>query len=200
MNHGLARGLCYRSPLVYDLLTLLKLKKENSVRFKIAASYLKGIDSVLDICSGCGRLRDFLPRDIEYTAIDASDVFFKILLARAIRGFKCDICCDKNIPYNDFDAAVMIISFCQFDKNGKRILLEHFKRVRKKVVIIEELVNRKRKKASILQRVMNYLCCTGYSKDYDIMTFDEFSDIMLEHGYVCRRHSKRYAVGYYENT
>ena len=55
---------------------ILKLKK--NLRFEIVKKLIKKKTSLIDVCGGCGWLKDHLDQSIKYTVDDASEEFGKI--------------------------------------------------------------------------------------------------------------------------
>jgi SAM-dependent methyltransferase len=193
----LLKGSHYRSEFLYTACTLLKLGWKRHLRYRIVRQYINPADSVVDVCSGSGRLKDFISKGCTYTAIEASPEFISILRRKGI----------DHIPWNLHagwpdailapDVIAMVISLSQFRKTSADLLLESFKKVASRVVIVEDVLSRPRKEESFLQRAINYLCATDYYVPVTWYTRSEFAALMRSHGYQCEEGSGRYMVGLY---
>lgn len=192
------KGSHFRSEFLYNALALLKLGKEYHLRFKIAARYVRPDESVIDVCSGAGRLRGFIPEDCSYTAIDASPEFLSALKKKNVKTIACDLHAGWPSSVPESDVITMVIALSQFRNTSADILLEAFKKAAKRVVIVEDVLARPRKEGSLIQRAMNYLCGTDYYVPVSSWyTCSEFERLMLDHGYQCETVSSRYMVGLY---
>ena len=191
------RGSHYRSEFLYNAFDLLKLGWKRHLRYLIVRQYIKPADSVVDVCSGSGRLKDFIPKDCPYTAIEASPEFASILQRKGINHILWDLHAGWPESIFSSDVIVMVISLYQFRKTSVDILLESFKKAASRVVIIEDVLSRPGKEGSFLQQAVNYLCATGYYVPVDLYTRSEFTELMRSHGYQCQEASGRYMVGSY---
>ncbi|MFH1415446.1 MAG: methyltransferase domain-containing protein [Elusimicrobiota bacterium] len=178
---------------MYNTLTALKLGFSYNKRFKIAAEYIESRDSVIDVCSGTGVLSGFLPDGCVYECIDASVSFSAHLAKKGIKHHCYDIRSGMSGGKFRADVVIMIISLAHFRKTVIHELLEDFKNIAERVVIIEDVLIKKRKDSSILQKVMNFLC----GIEYELFTAAEFEKLMKEHGYSCKKNDKRYYTGYF---
>lgn len=192
------KGTHYRNEFVYNALAFLKLGREYDLRYKIAASYIGSAGSILDVCSGPGRLRRFLPKSCSYTAIDASPEFHSHLQRKGVEAIAWDLHKGWPLFVREADVIVMVISLSQFRTTSADDLLESFKKSSKRVVIIEDVLFRSRPPGSLIQRVINYLCRTDYYVPVDSWyTQLEFKQLMKAHGYQCEVVSRRYVAGLY---
>ena len=144
--------------------------------------------------------KKYLANSCDYMAVEASLEFASILSKRKIKYFQLNLHEGLNIVLKKVDVITMIISLCQFRDTSMHDLLECFKRMANKVIILEDVLVKPRDKNSFLQRTMNYLCSTDYYQPITLLTADEFKRIMAEHNYTCRKHSDRYLVGYYNSS
>jgi SAM-dependent methyltransferase len=191
-------GAHYRSEFLYNAITLLKLGWKYDLRYQIAARYIKSGESVVDVCSGSGRLKDFIPKDCSYTAIEASPEFLSILKKKGINSGQWDLHAGWLPSASVFDVIVMVISFYHFRETSASRLLESFKKAAKRVVIVEDVLRCPRGKGSMIQRAMNYLCRTDYYVPVaSWYTRPEFEQLMRGHGYQCEAVASRYMVGSY---
>ncbi|MEI7751263.1 MAG: class I SAM-dependent methyltransferase [Candidatus Omnitrophota bacterium] len=192
------KGAHYRSEFLYSALALLKLGKEYDLRFKIAARYIGPEESVIDVCSGPGDLRNFIPGDCTYTAMDASLEFLSLLKKKNVETIVCDLNAGWPPSVPGSDVITMVIALSQFRNTTADILLESFKEAAKRVVIVEDVLPRPQKEGSLIQRAMNYLCGTDYYVPVSSWyTCSEFQRLMRDHGYQCETVSSRYMVGLY---
>lgn len=191
------RGLHYRNHLVYSFLTFLKLGRDYDLRYRIASRYINNGDSVLDVCAGTGRLVLFLPPGCLYTGIEASADFANMLAAKKLAYQKMDL--HKELPCvsSRYDVILMIISLCHFRRTSLGILLETFKTIGKKVVIVEDVLLKRRDKNSFLQKAMDFLCGTDYYLPTELFTSDEFRGVMKKYGYRLLGQENRYVVACY---
>lgn len=192
------KGIHYRSELFYNLQAAAKLGSQYRLRFRIAARYVKPGESVVDLCSGPGSFRHFLPQDCTYTAVDASPEFLKILRKRKVRHLRHDLHQGWPAAVSRSDVAVMIISLCQFRDTSAGLLLEEAKRAAQRVVIVEDVLERPRGKETWFQRAVNYLCAADYYVPIELYTREAFIMLMRSRGYRCVDGSGRYVVGIYE--
>jgi hypothetical protein len=192
------KGIHYRNRWFYDLQNRLKLGRDHDLRFRIAAGYLKPGDNVLDVCSGFGQLKNFLPPGCHYRCVEASGPFVDILKRNGVTAIVHDL--HHGLPSGlKADAAVMIVSINQFRDTSIHELLEGLKKVAGRVVIVEDVLARPRGKGSFLQNAMDYCCQTEYYRPAELLTRHEFEDLMSRHGYACRPYDQRYWVGCYGN-
>lgn len=193
----LLRGAHYRSEFLYNAFTLLKLGWNFHLRYQIVAQYIKPAESVIDVCSGSGRLKDFISKDCTYTAIEASPEFLSILQRKNIDHIAWNLHTGWPQSALAADVIVMVISLCQFRKTSADLLLESFKKVARRVVIVEDVLSRPRNEESLFQQTINYLCATEYYVPVAWYTRSEFAELMRNHGYQCGEASRRYMVGLY---
>lgn len=191
------QGIHYRNRLFYRLQTSLKLGPARNHRFQLAASHINGNSHILDVCSGPGDLRNHLPTNCQYTALDASPAFLKYLNRQGIRTLNHNIHNPLPQPKCHFDVAVMLISLCHLPTPRAQTLLEELKLIAHKVIIVEEIVQQKRPKKSRLQRTMNFLSETPYARGYELMTRLELEKLMHQSEYKIQHVDKRYMVGIY---
>jgi SAM-dependent methyltransferase len=195
---SLMKGAHYRSEFLYDALAFLKLGSEYSHRYQIAARYIKPGESVLDVCSGAGKLKSFIPENCTYTAMDASPEFLAILKKKGVKTIIRDLHAGWPPSIPVADVLTMVIALSQFRETSADDLLESFKKAARHVVVVEDVLRQARGKGSLTQRVMNYLCATDYYKPVaSWYTRLEFEQLMREHGYQCETVSSRYMVGLY---
>jgi len=191
------KGSHYRSEFIYTASTLLKLGWKCHLRYRIVRQYIKPADSVVDVCSGSGCLKDFISKECTYTAIEASPEFISILQTKGINHISWNLHAGWPESILAPDVIVMVISLCQFRKTSADLLLESFKKVASRVVIVEDVLSRPRKEESLLQQAINYLCATDYYVPVTWYTRSEFAELMRSHGYQCKEASDRYMVGLY---
>jgi hypothetical protein len=193
------KGIHYSNTFIYNLLTFLKLWRSYFDRFKIAAGYIAQNSTVLDVCSASGTLKEYLPDNCVYECVEMSQVFTKQLEKKKIKCYNVNL--HEGIDSSAFrvDCLVMLISLCQFRETSLNALLEEFKKIAKKVVIIEDVTEKIRPKNNVVQKIMNYLCATDYYVPLRLFTADEFGAVMQEHGYAVKQHTHRYYAGYFEN-
>ncbi len=193
------RGIHYRNIYFYNLITILKLGKDRYLRYKIAAKHLEGAGSVLDICAGEGKLKDFLPAGVHYTAVEAGENFIRILSRKKIPFIQKDIHQEEIKSIVKADAIVMLISLYQFRKTSLDSILEEFKHVACQVVIVEEVLKNSQTEDSVFFRLINFLCATDYYVPVGLFSLFEFEEVMKKHGY--RYYSQgRYCIGLYDGT
>lgn len=191
------KGILYSHPFIYNFLTKIKLKNNYHLRYKIATQYIQPGNSVLDVCAGQGGLKNFLPKDCDYICIEAGSEFISELFKKKIKHFSINLHEGINIRDLQVDVIVMIVSLYQFRNTSIHNLLEDFKKITKKAVIVEEVLLNKRSNNCICQKILNYLCASDYYIPTELFSIDEFEQVMHEHNYKCKRHSERYVVGYY---
>ena len=180
------------------MLDLLKRGRRRDERYRIAARYVQPGESVLDVCAGSGRLQKFLPENCPYAAMDGSPQFLSQVRKKSRPTVLWDLHQGWPEKTPRADIIIMVISFSQFRDVSAGTLLEDFKKGAKRVVIVEEVLERKRSQASFIQKIINYLCGTDYyipvSSWY---TRQEFLQLMRDHGYQCEEVSNRYSIGSY---
>jgi len=193
------KGIHYSNVWAYNILTYLKLGRNFNLRFEIAAEYVNHGNSVLDVCSGAGELKKFLPGANRYLSIEASPQFITQLSIKEIKHLKQNL--HHGINANSFkaDVLIMVISLCQFRNTSMHSLLEDFKKMAQKVVIVEDVLVKKRKKGSLVQKTSNYLAAVDYFQPIELFTVDEFRTVLCQHQYQFKRHDPRYSVGVYFN-
>lgn len=192
-----AKGIHYRSPLVYNLLDYIKRGVRRDLRYRIVLSYLKGASSVLDLCGGTGQLKEFLPKDCQYSICDASPDFIAHSHRECAARFQWNL--HNGLPGFSFkvDAVVMIISLCQFRETSIDVLLEAVKDIGSTVVIVEEVFFPSERQIALIRWARNYLCATDFFVPTELFTSEEFESVMKRHQYDFIRYDKRYCVGYY---
>ena len=197
MNIALTRGIHYQSPEVYKFFTALKLRKQYSLRYFIAAQYVRPGEAVLDVCAGFGEFRKFLPLSCTYQAIEASPSFNMELSKRTIPHHSMNLHDGVSADVPSVDVITMIISLCQFRDTTADQLLEDFKKIAKRVVIVEDVLPKQKITPRFVERVRDYLCATDYYIPMRLFSVDEFQAVMREHAYNCYQYNERYWVGYY---
>ena len=176
----LFQGALYRNNYFYKLQDLLKRREKKNLRFKIIRELIKKNTSLIDVCGGCGWLKDHLDSSIEYTVADASEEFGKFCKKKNINFIKLN-CKDFNIIKYKFDYTVMIISLYQFRKNLKKVIKDLKKISKKKVIIVEEILPIKKinRFSFIRKKISDYLCSTKFCKEnYDLFSLSEFKILM----------------------
>lgn len=73
------KGIHYNNRLFYNGITWCLLRHSYHKRFYLAAQYIQAGDCVLDVCSGFGQLRQFLPEKCTYKAIEGNTACVKYL-------------------------------------------------------------------------------------------------------------------------
>jgi cyclopropane fatty-acyl-phospholipid synthase-like methyltransferase len=192
------KGIHYKNDFVYKIITGLKLLGNYKLRYKIAAQYIKSGETVLDVCSGSGDLREFLPQNCEYIGLDASKEFVKKLNKKGIQSINVDLHKEPHSLKTKVDVTVMIISLYQFRDTTLHSLLPKLKEMTKKVVIVEEVLEKKRVSNSIVQRIIDYLCATDFYIPLNLFDITEFTKIMEDHSFFWEKRSSTYYVGIYE--
>lgn len=196
--YSLLKGLHYRNRFAYSARTFMQLGSGHNCRFRLAAEYIRPGEHVLDLCAGVGELKKYLPDGCTYECIEKSPEFAAFLRKNNITNYELDLHKGFKLESTGPYALTMIISLYQFRHTSADELLEIFKNLAKKVIIVEDVLAKRRERGSMVNRLMNYLCATDYYLDSEIFTFTEFERLMHDHGYTCRTRSKRYAVGYWE--
>jgi len=133
----------------------------------------------------------------QYTAIEASPEFLEGLKKKNIKAVSLNL--NEGITLNNVyaDIAVMIISLSQFKETSAHNLLEDFKKISKSVVIVEEVLPKKRGEHSLVEKTIHYLSATSYYRPVQMFTAGEFEDVMKQHHYKFKQYNHRYAVGFY---
>ena len=198
MNITFARGSHYQNSFVYNFFTFLKLRQEYQLRYQIAAQHIRPGESVLDICAGFGEFKDFLPSLCTYQVIEASLAFNRQLARRDIPYDWQNLHAGMNTRIPSVDVITMIISLCQFQKTTCHRLLEDFKKVAKKIIIVEDVLPGQKKTPVLVEKVRDHLCATDYYIPMQLFSADQFRSVMKEHGYDCRQVNARYWVGHYK--
>jgi len=185
-------GILYRSNFLYALQTFLKLRGNNKLRFEIAAQFISPGESVLDVASGGGWLRDHIPASCSYTCVEVGDAFIQSLTKRDVKFIKANLHQGIGELKTKYDTVVMIISLYQFRHTSLDQLMEQFKEIaNKKVVIVEEVSVAENNGLTIKDKVLNYLCRTEYFTPTKILSAHEFSAICEKHGYAVTVDSRR---------
>lgn len=192
------RGLHYKNLLAYNLITFLKLRTQYYFRYRIASQYIKEGDSILDVCSGAGRFREFLPKRCKFECIEASPEFIAKLNKKNIKNNCINLHEGIKLEAVKVDVIVMIISLWQFRNTSVHVLLEDFKKIAKRVIIVEDVMQSRNDENFFIGKIMNYLCTANYYFPIKLFSVDEFEDIMREHNYKYRKYSRRYVVGCYD--
>ena len=206
------KGLHYNNILIYNLITKLKFKGFEKLRFDIAKNLIRDGESVLDICSGPGELRKFLPETCTYAAVEMSPKFIDHLQKNNVQTFSINLHDDEfNLDY-EVDTIIMIYSLYQFKNTSARNLLNEFKRVAtKKVIIVEEILEEKNEgipskysSLYIAQRIgmvaRDYLCSLDFYKPTNLFGEDEFKKLMSDGGYQITSLSNMCTVAVYDKS
>lgn len=199
MKIALARGIHYRSPIIYQFFTAFKLREHFQQRYHIAARYIRNGEAVLDVCAGFGEFKEFLPAFCTYQAIEASSSFNGRLSKKAIAYQAMNLHEGIDIKFFSIDVITMIISLCQFKETSADQLLEDFKKMAKRVVIVEDVLPESRKTPWLVEKVRDYLCATDYYLPMRLFSPGEFETMMHRHGYHCHQYNERYWVGSYSS-
>lgn len=189
------KGQYYQNPYIYNFLTFLKLWKDCSLRFEIARANVEEGQSVLDVCGGTGRLREFLPSGCSYACVDASSGFGPALLKQGIKYIQTDLHNGVDIKRLKSDVVIMVVSLYQFRHTSMHDLLESFKDIAKKVVIVEDVLPQGKVEKTLKKKIINYLCAVEYFQPLELFSAQEFKDVMRAHGYVCQEHGPCYVSG-----
>ena len=80
------------------------------------------------------------------------------------------------------------------------LLLEDFKKVSKRIVIVEYVRDREVAEGSFVHRVNNYLKDTDFTIDDKEFSEQEFMKVMALHGYRVKVCKGNYRVGLYERN
>lgn len=191
------QGLHYQDPTAYRFFTFLKLRGENALRFQLAAEMLKPGEKILDVCSGPGDLARFLPKGCRYTAVDASPEFVRSVHARGDRAFRRNLQTDNLAGIDPADAAIMLISLCQFPRPVIERILRELRMIATRVLIIEEVRDPNDRAYPLRAKVNDYLCARDFCGPFRLMNARTFEDIMQANGYLYRQLNKRYVLGIY---
>ena len=180
MKIQLFKGALYKNNYFYNLMDFLKNGKKKNLRFEIVKELIKKKTSLIDVCGGCGWLKDHLDQSIKYTVADASEEFGKICKKKNINFIKLN-CKNFNIIKSKFDFVVMIISLYQF-KNNLRKIIKNLKKIsKKKIIIIEEIIppNEAVSLKNIKKKIRDYLCSSNfYEKNNGLFSLLEFKVLM----------------------
>jgi len=205
------KGLHYNNILIYNLITKLKFKGFEKLRFDIAKNLIRDGESVLDICSGPGELRKFLPETCTYAAVEMSPKFINHLQKNNIQTFSINLHDEFNLDY-EVDTIIMIYSLYQFKNTSARNLLNEFKRVAtKKVIIVEEILEEKNEAIPskysslyIAQRIgmvaRDYLCSLDFYRPTNLFGEDEFKKLMSASEYQITSLSNMCTVAVYDKS
>ena len=157
--------MCVENNYLYKLQDYLKRKEKKNLRFRIIKELIKKGTSLIDVCGGCGWLRDHLDESIKYTVADASEEFGQYCKKKNINFIKLN-CKNISIINKKFDYVVMIISLYQFKKNLKKIIKNLKKISKKKVIIVEEILPYEMTStfAYTRKKIVDYLCSTNFYK------------------------------------
>jgi len=192
------RGVRYRNWFVYNFLLFLRFGVHYNLRYKIAAEYVGSENSVLDVCSGAGDLRKFLPENCVYACVDASPQFAAILSKKNIHCYKINLHKGINGHTPQFDVLAMVGGMCQFRMTSMDMLLEDFKKIARKIVVLEHVAPKEVKEGSLWHKLNNYLIANDYTVPDREFSEKEFNEIMSSHGYRVRSCDAGYRVGYYD--
>jgi len=103
---------------------------------------------------------------------------------------------DLSIP--KVDVCVMIISLCQFRMTGMDSLLNDFKKIAHKVVIVEHVVPEEVREESLWYKLNNYLIARDYTVKDKEFTSEQFQRVMVRHGYKVRQCGHGYMTGLFD--
>jgi len=182
---------------VYHLLTRLKLRGCYRLRYEIACKYVKYGDSVLDVCAAAGEFKNYLPNNCKYECIECSQGFISKLESKKIAYKKINLHEGINCVRIKSDILVMITSLCQFKETSAHGLLEEFKNIADKIVIVEDVLGNMWHEGGIVQRVIKHLHETEFYSQKSVYSAAEYEKILGDHGYEYIKYDNRYAVGYY---
>lgn len=190
------KGLLYKSEIVYTLAALYKFGFKQHERFNLAVQNIEPGESVLELCPAYGKLIHYLPENCSYRCIDASPHFIKALKARKINCLNMDL--RKGLDHVEkVDVIVIIDSLCHFRETSVDCLLENFKSIAKKIIIIECLERKDRSRGTLMRRLVYYLTAMSYYLPVDMFYYSEFESLLDKHNYQCRRYNDVFAVGLY---
>lgn len=191
------RGIYYNNPFVYHLITWIKLGLSYNDRFVIASKFIFPKDRVLEICGADGEFSKHLPGNCTYACVECGPAFLSRLRERRIEFFNINL--HEGLGQVDLkaDVIVMINSLYQFRKTSVHDLLEEYKRIAKRAVVVEDVLGNMWGDDSLMQRLVNYLHKTAYHTQGKLFTNGEFETMMREHAYKCDMVNGRYAVGHY---
>ncbi len=192
------KGIRCRSWFIYNLLLFLRFGFNHDLRYKIAAEYVRPGESVLDVCSGAGDFKKFLPEDCPYACIDASPQFTAILSKKKINFHRMNLHKGIDSSIIRSDVCVTIGALCQFKTTSMDSLLEDFKEIARRVVVVEHIPKKTAVEGTLAYKANNYLIATDFTVNDREFSAEEFSRIMLKHGYRVRRCKGDYMVGCYE--
>lgn len=179
------KGLVYKSPRLYTFLMRMKYASHDCERYRCAASYMHEYDTVLDLCAGPGLLKEYMPTDCTYTALDASNEMILHLKKRHIPTIQHDL--HSGYPYLEkkYSVATMLLSLYQFRKTSINALLEAMQGEHDHVVIVEWVLQKKSFVSHAAEMMRNYLCDTNYSHPTELFLVSEFKELMHAHNFVC---------------
>ena len=194
-----AEGILYRNSFLYMLVTFVKLRSKNNLRFQIASQFISPGESVLDVASGGGWLRDYIPDSCRYTCVEVGDAFIQSLTKRGVSFIKMNLHQGMGELKQNYDTVVMIISLYQFRYTSLDQLMSQFKEIANKVVIVEEVSISENNKLTIKDKVLNYLCQSEHFMPTKILTAHAFSAICKKHGYEVKidAHKNNYMIATY---
>ena len=180
MKIKLFKGVLYKNIYFYNLQNFLKRVKKKNLRFKIVKRLINKKTSLIDVCGGCGWLKEHLDPSIKYTVADASKEFGEVCKKKDINFTRLN-CKKFSIVRGKFDYVVMIISLYQFKKNVKKIIQNLKSISKKKVIIVEEFLPHKKTNglANIKKKIINYFCNTNfYNENHDLFSLEELKVLM----------------------
>lgn len=200
------QGLLYNNLLAYRLITRLKLMTNHDYRYRLAARYIHPGETVLDVCAGPGDLKQHLPPGSNYQTVEASPRFAAHLTSQNIQNTITDLHNGLSADNFQADVVVMLISLYSFQHSSLHQLLEDFKTIaRRRVIIIEEVLVDEPDKHRYLnliqrlgQKVTNYLSAMPYHQTCQLLTQPAFYDAAKQHGYQCSAHNHSYHVAIYD--
>jgi hypothetical protein len=192
------RGIHYQSRFSYALLDFLKSPIHGNLRFNIIKNIGGNAKSCLDVAGGPGDLANFLPKQCQYTCIDASTGFLSNFSEDGLTApIKFDL--HEGLPNlsKEYDLVTMVISLYQFRSTSASLLLDQFKTVGKKVIIIEEVRELKAQGFSLREKVMNYLCASDFYKYTSLFSYQSFKALAEQHGYFVYAKNKHLSIALY---
>jgi hypothetical protein len=178
-----SEGILYKNSFFYMLVTFLKLRGNKNLRFQIAARHILPGQSVLDVASGGGWLRDYIPATCSYACIEVGDAFIQSLAKRQVNFVKMDLHQGMGELAGRYDVCVMLISLYQFRHTSADLLMRQFKEVANKVVIVEEVADSEVGGLTVKDKILNYLCRTEYFVPTKILSEHQFRELCKKHGY-----------------